>query len=128
MKPRANDVLLRRNKPWLLLWLLPYLIFGIASGAHNHGIGESDLAVPQNAYASQTAVSLGVLLDQPGFAKTAAHLECPSCRWANHATAMCATPLNLVAQTASSTFFFPSPRAFSARILRIRSIRGPPSL
>ena len=85
----------RRNRPWLLLWLLPYLFFGLASeGAHNHPLN------PSAALASSFTMTHAADCDTVAVANAvqglAANLKCFVCDWALHSVGQLATPAHML--------------------------------
>lgn len=114
-----------RARPWLVLWLLPYLVLSIAASAHNHGFGtpSSDRAVAYTL--SERAVqTLAAPLD---VAADAAHdAWCLACQWAGFAAAILTPAVVLLLVVASlpvALLKLLSSRRAPARV----AVRGPPS-
>lgn len=110
---------LARKRPWLLLWLLPYLFLGIFSGAHNHDIADCD-----GHATSVAATQLQPQVDSPE--KGSLHFDCLACHWASEASALCSAPLRLTPAADSTQFIPASVFHLTPRTLATGSIRGPP--
>jgi hypothetical protein len=116
-----------RARPWLVLWLLPYLLLSIAAAGHNHGFGERQGSAPAAfsiALASETTASVANAI--PVKAVHATHeLWCLACQWAGFAAALVASPVFLALVAAAPLFalfsFKPSRRSPARAV-----IRGPP--
>jgi len=114
----------RRHRPWLLLGLLPYLFFCIASdGLHHHTLdgfesnSTSVAAQTPPGHATQPAVSAS---------QAKSPVECFSCQWEAQSAASLAAPLSSLLRT-SGAAPAPPPRvaALSSLALTHRN-RGPP--
>lgn len=83
MKTKAHDI--RRQRPWLLLWLLPYLVFSLGNNSfHNHftkgfGAGKAD----QTTQVAVHPLHAG--------AQTGNHTDCVACQWVSSSAAFTAT-------------------------------------
>ncbi|MDQ3816048.1 MAG: hypothetical protein M3347_19235, partial [Armatimonadota bacterium] len=101
---RQPDAQSRHSRPWLLLWLLPYLSFCLAGdGWHNHSLG-------QPTASASPAASLQVVKQQSrhqptqcslhAAEKAEAKTECAACQWLSNSLAALHTPNAALAPSA----------------------------
>ena len=119
-----------RVRPWLALWLLPYLVLSIVATGHNHGFGEprDGASVAALTAASQQTTTADAALTAASEVAHGAHeLWCLACQWAGYAAAIIGTPLLLTFVAVTPLFAF---RSFARprRVLARATVRGPPSL
>lgn len=130
----------RCGKPWLLLWLLPYLMLSLFSGiSHNHGSALSHHALSHHtrtltaassarssAPSPTASASRGAAQVDGASGQASASSECLACHWASSTLALLAT--SALAQ-APPPLAVPWPRTISSLSKDSRgrrSIRGPP--
>lgn len=112
----------RRTRHWLLLWLLPYLVFSVASeGFHAHDIvplGGAQAALQGSASHSHSSLKATT--------EPTAAAECFACDWsassASHLTATTPVTVTRSVTVASTSFLFSLPTLPTA----VWHNRGPP--
>lgn len=111
----------RSNRPWLLLWLLPYLVFSVASeGFHAHDLVPPGKQITAQGRASHSHASLKAI------AAPTTTAECFACDWAASSASYLATTTPLAVTrsvTVTPTSFQFSLQAFPASLWHNR---GPP--
>jgi hypothetical protein len=112
----------RRSQSWLLLWVLPYLLFSVAGeGLHNHGLGLRDTPCAAHQSHSQACGPTSALPEQVAF-----HASCVTCQWSAHSATLFNLPETTPLQRALATPPAPNPSVPSLVLLHRRGIRGPP--
>lgn len=122
-----------RARPWLVLWLLPYLVLSVMAGGHSHrfddGHGSEAHGAPVAAsLSSAVSASAATISEASDAVQDAAHSAwCLACQWAAFAAAILVSPVALSTFAAASLLFAlvhlqPSRRAYARA-----AVRGPPS-
>ena len=122
-----------RARPWLVLWLLPYLVLSVMAGGHNHRFDDGHAAAPHGAPVaaslhSAISASVAIVSDAADAMQDAAHNAwCLACQWAAFASAILVSPAAPSTFAVASLLFAlvrlqPSRRAYARA-----AVRGPPS-
>lgn len=124
MRRFSSDRFNLRARPWLALWLLPYLLMSIAASAHNHGVtGDSS---DHNARYSLTQRTVQTLTAPVVIASDAAQdVFCLACQWAGLAAAIL-TPAMVLVLVVGSLPVAAIKLLSSRRALARVAVRGPP--
>lgn len=119
-----------RARPWLVLWLLPYLVLSIAASGHSHGFGETHGSASASALAaSPTETVASVVTAIADETAHAAHeLWCLACQWAGFVSVLLAPASTFLTLVASSLLFALLALSPTRRSLARATVRGPPSL
>jgi hypothetical protein len=126
---------LAARRPWLLLWVLPYLLLAVAGESlHDHGFGEQSKApaafLAQSVDTStlgddhQHALSSTEGCAQPGSAHSLPH--CLSCQWSSQSVGVPAATASANPGLGLAHLALPLERAFVSSSMGITSTRGPP--
>jgi len=117
----------KKQRPWLLLWLLPYLVFSFASESwHSHAPGHRNAPSTLTAACVEDADPQGEYAALLAAPQAEAKTECLACQWLGNSTAFLAGPVSLPvpATPALSPPYLAG--ALPARSPSHFSIRGPP--
>jgi hypothetical protein len=125
---------LTESRPWLLLWVLPYLLLAVAGESlHNHGFGEQRQTSPiflaqsiavDTGGEHQHEVSSTEGCAQPGSAHSLPH--CLSCQWSSQSVGV-PTAIGITVSGLRITHLAPHlASAFTSSFVGIPSTRGPP--
>ena len=125
MRRFSSDRYNLRARPWLVLWLLPYLLLSIAASAHNHGIGSG----PTDHHAEHSLtqhVAETVIAPLAAAAHVSHDALCLACQWAGFAAALLTPAFVLflfVGSLPVALLLLSSSRRCPVRV----AVRGPPA-
>lgn len=109
-------------RPWLLLWLLPYVFFTVAAdGWHNHALLGNSFPTAAGAPTKETCCSA-----LPDPANAAAHADCSACQWQATSAGRQFVVSFLPQCVAQSVAFTTAPTTYHAPACRTLHSRGPP--
>jgi hypothetical protein len=133
MLTRHFDKLAAR-RPWLLLWVLPYLLLAVAGESlHNHGFGEQPKAPPaflgQSVSADLSGAEQPALFAHEGCAPSgSAHSlpHCLSCQWSSQSVGVPPVASTAGSQLCVCPVASSAERTFVSSFVGLTSTRGPP--
>jgi hypothetical protein len=126
---------LAARRPWLLLWVLPYLLLTLAGESlHNHGLSELAKTPPAFQTHSGGASDLGgehphsISSDEGCAQRGSAHSlpHCLSCQWSSQSVGVPSVASSADSQLRISFLAPKAERTFASSSIGITSTRGPP--
>lgn len=125
MRRFSSDRFNLRARPWLALWLLPYLLLSIAAAAHNHGVGlDSSHSQAEHSLTQQIGQTLAAPAEMA--ADVSHEILCLACQWAGFAVGLLTPSFLLFLFVASLPVALLKLLASRRTPVRV-TVRGPPA-